>query len=346
MKLSKYFLLFILLISQLFSQNFDYKDFQSARYARTIRLGDVFTGVANSTETVHYNPAGLVNIKNLTFLYSNGSSLPYPKTNYSTQDYIFAAKMPDQLGAVAFSYNYFNNVVPSDTSNYQFKLYSLHYGNYLNDNFSYGISINYYSGNIDVKNNSGSANSFDINLSVLYNLPNSFKINEKDIFNLGFIVKNIFDSKYDYSNFNVSGKKFQQMRLGTSYLYNPQLTKIFDRNPLTIMLASDLVVNMKGYKIETMNPNFAIELSLLEMIQVSFANQSESVIKDGYIKNLEFPVTRYGFGVILPLDKLFNLQDEIEVKFDYALSKWKNNFSIINDKIVDNVYSFQINMVL
>jgi hypothetical protein len=77
------------------------------------------------------------------------------------------------------------------------------------------------------------------------------------------------------------------------------------------------------YEFSEWQPNYGIELTLLEVIQLSFGRENEIQIKETYSYTPQYPVNRYGFGIKIPFQKLLDLTYKLELKFDYSISDWQ-----------------------
>ena len=100
---------------------------------------------------------------------------------------------------------------------------------------------------------------------------------------------------------------------------------------------------------------YGIELEIIEMIFLRFGRENEEEIKDYYGYSPQYPVSRYGFGFKLPIKRLFNLNNEVELSLDYSHSDWdkinednpRESFPIFNlKKIKQSAFSIKLGVQL
>jgi hypothetical protein len=57
-------------------------------------------------------------------------------------------------------------------------------------------------------------------------------------------------------------------------------------------------------------------------LQFRFGRENEREIDDVYLSSPHHPVSRYGFGLELPIDKLLDYNKDLSFRIDYSLSNW------------------------
>lgn len=324
--MKKYFFMFAFLFSfqltNIFAQSF-YEILGTSHYTRAIRLGNSYAGIAEGTEAIYYNVAGLSNLKGYSALYSNGQGFAFIIVDARLNDFALAFQLPENIGTAALSLQAFTS--PSFTDEFGMYYFSLSIARKLYDHFSAGISINYYyeTGLAGPYFNKYTASAFDLNLGLLYELPNEIQLNKYDKFNVGFQIKNLFNGSLKYDISGLERKLFQEIRLGTGYLLDFQLEKIGELNPLTIQLSADAVFKGSGYDFTEWQPNFGIELTAFEIVQLSFGRENENQIKKTYDYSFQHPVNRYGVGLNIPVEKIIELSYKCHLNFNYCISDWQ-----------------------
>jgi len=354
--MKKYFVLFAFLCSfqltNIFAQGF-FEILGTSHYTRAIRLGNSYTGVAEGPEAIYYNVAGLANLNGYSTLYSNGQGLAYFSGEIKTNDLVLTYSLPEEIGTLGLSF--FSNFFPKYSSNgdLTFNMFNLSYGRKLFNKFSAGIGINYYRlkaeyklpNPLNLENETGSA--FDLTVGLLYELPDEMKLNNNDNFKAGIQFKNILNSQVKYDPGYEGHHLFQDIRFGVSYLYNFGFDKINNLELLKVLLTGDAVTQGADYDFTDWNPNYGIEATLLEILQLSFGRENTKKIKeyDGY--TLQFPVNRFGFGLNVPLDYLLELSYKANLSINYSISDW-DKFDESNppfgdaEKIKNNSFSVGI----
>ncbi len=322
-------IIFLIFYSVVLPQSGAMDLFNTSRYARAIRLGNAYTGVAEGTETLFYNTAGIANLNSYSVLVSQGQGFGIFTEDVKAYDYAIIIPLFNNYGTIGVSANTLTDKFIQGRDG--FYIYTINYARNLADDISVGIAANYYylkfsnlttsSSPDETKSISGSA--IDINLAVLYRFPESFTFSSNDKFQVGFQIKNILNTKIKYDNFPQEDYKFQNIRAGFSYNYNPNFEKVFGLSPLKFMFAFDAVFKGADYDFTEWQPNFGIELTLFEILQLSFGRENEIQIKEIYSYSPQHPVNRYGAGIKIPFHKFFDLSNRLELKFDYCISDWQ-----------------------
>lgn len=353
--MKKYFVLFAFIfcfqLTNLFAQGF-YEILGTSHYARAIRLGNSYAGIAEGTEAIYYNVAGLANLNGYSALYSNANGFAYFGGDIKANDLALTYGLPDEIGTIGFSFfsSFFPNYNYDDLT---VNMYNLSFGRKLFKGFSAGIGLNYYRlkaeyelpNPLNLEDETGSA--FDITLGLLYELPDEMKINYNDKFKAGIQFKNILNSQVNYSNDYEGDYLFQDIRIGASYLYNVEFDKVYNLELLKVLLTGDAVFKGTDYDFIEWNPNFGLEVTLLEILQLSYGRENMKQIKDNVGGTLQFPVNRFGFGLNVPLDYLLELSYKANLSINYSVSDW-DKFDESNppfgyaEKIKNNSFSVGI----
>ena len=321
------FFYFILFLTANLAQSSFSSILGTSHFARTIRLGNAYTGVAEGTEALFYNVAGIADSKAYGVLFSKGQGYGIFVEDVKAYDYAIVAPLPDNWGNIGLSIN--TLAFQFYDGNFKDNIYSLGYAKNIIDDLSIGLTANYYYFNSSSTNISAeepysvSGTAFDINLGILYELPELLKITDKDKFKIGFQIKNLLNSKTDYNNSFDDEPLYQNLRLGTSYKFSPNMDNIYGLHPLKLLLTFDVVFFGSDYDFRIWQPNYGIELTIFELLEVSFGRESEKKIKEVDYQSPQHPVNRYGFGLNIPLDYLLELSYKVNLKIDYCISDWQ-----------------------
>ncbi|MGE5402172.1 MAG: hypothetical protein ACM3S2_17375 [Ignavibacteriales bacterium] len=104
MKIVKIILFVLLIYFNASAQSGAFYLYNTSRFARVIRLGDAYTGVAKGLESMYYNTAGLANIDYYGAAFSNGHGICLMLFDKATpNDYTAVAPLPKNCGTVGFS---------------------------------------------------------------------------------------------------------------------------------------------------------------------------------------------------------------------------------------------------
>lgn len=329
--MKKYFVIFAILFCfqsiNIFAQSF-YEILGTSHYTRAIRLGNAYTGVAEGTEAIYYNVAGLANFNGYGVLYSNGHGYAYYIDDARLNDFTLAFQLPDSIGTAALSLQTFTSPTLSD--DFGMYIYSLSFARKLFDQISAGINFNYYYETGLAISPEGpnlwskfKASGFDINLGLLYELPNEIKFSKYDKFNIGFQIKNLLNNELHFDEFEIGNNLFQEIRLGLGYILDFQFEKVSELNPLTIQLSADAVFQGSDYDFTEWQPNYGIEITAMEIVQLSFGRENEIQIKKTYDYSPQHPVNRYGIGLNIPVERIIELPYNCHINFNYCISDWQ-----------------------
>lgn len=349
-------IIFLLILNLYFSSTFslaqNFADILgTSHYSRVIRLGNTYTSVAEGTEALFYNVAGLANTNMYGVLFSSGQGFAFFVEDVKAYDYAIISSLPNNFGNIGLSINslsykgFYNDEQDEN-------IYSLSYARNIINGLSVGLKINYYSykstethiGTQLQPSISGSV--IDLNFGTLYEFPNSVKISDNDKFRIGIQIKNFLGSKIKFSNVYGDEYLFQDFRLGISYKYI--LDYFYGLEPLKLLFTFDAIYTGSNYDFNMLHPNFGIELSLLDILEISFGRENEELLNDNNENyySPQHPVNRYGLGLNIPLDYLLSLSYKVNLKIDFSISDWQkiNEENVQSDffsirKIDDNTFS-------
>lgn len=175
--------------------------------ARAIALGGAFTGVANSSATLFYNPAGamLVPFREASFFYARPYGLQ--ELDYLTLSYIEPSLLPRQYGVVGISAKRYGFELYNET------MFGLTYANSFEKKLLYGMTVNYQHTFIK---NYGSAGAVGINVGVIGLITESMV--------LGFAAHNLNAPRIGLSREELA----QTYALGLSYKALSNFLIVFD----------------------------------------------------------------------------------------------------------------------
>lgn len=312
--------------------------FDSPRLARSLALGNSYAGVAEGIETIHYNAAGLATLNEISFYYSNGEGWPIAQ-NLNPHNFGILIPLFGTKGSIAFS----ANTLGLDNPKFQYSMYQFHVGRSLNQNLALGSSFNIYRiSMLDL--HTGYA--YDISISALYSLNSLISLNVVDDSKIGAQFQNVLGSEVKYSELN-SEPIFQTIRGGLSFKVLPFGATSFGRYVNSILVASDIILEGARYNFEYWQINFGFELELLRHLYLRYGRESKYSSNSDYHTSL-FPINRFGFGLVIPVNNLLGTQHNVNMKFDFGRSDWNINESEYveilsqHNGIARNIYSFQI----
>lgn len=296
------------------------------QFARVIRMGNTFTGIANGPEALFYNTAGLSVNPTYSIIMSAGTGISCMTDDVKSSNYGIVIPLSKQIGTLGITFSDFDLKAPSiysETNTSQ--NYSVHYAINIFDFLSVGFTGSYFKDHRtffftpsnDFTDHSGSG--YYMNLSALLKVSEKI-ISVEDRFQLGLLVSNILNGKLDYKS---SADLYipQQISYGFSYLFSPSPERM---SFLKILLACDFKMKGLNNNFTHWYPNFGLELTLSDILHLSYGRENESIFKNLYSgqSSLQYPVNRFGIGVDLILSKYFNTGKDLILKLDYAYSDW------------------------
>lgn len=296
--------------------------FESSHFARSMRLGNAYTGVAEGPEAIFYNAAGLADVNSYSVVASSGQGIAFYVDKLHAYD--FSAAVPlGKAGTVGASVN--SLVLNFRGSDASYQIYALSYAYKFFNSLSLGLTGNYYDFEYDNIAMCGprlvTGSAYDINVSALYQTP--VRIFTQDVFKVGFQFKNLLNSKVSLNFTDQKDRIYQSMRGGFSYTLMPDLNPISGFIPIKFMAAFDAVYIGVDYTFYEWQPNYGLELTLLEVLQLSFGRENEKQLKETYTYSPQHPVNRYGVGLNVPLNRLFDMNYGLDLRLDYCKSDWQ-----------------------
>jgi hypothetical protein len=311
----------LFLSTNCFGQQHSFFTFNTSRFARTIGLGNAFTGLADDIEAVYYNSAGLANFDYYGAVYSKGQGFAFIIEDYTSDDFALILPIAKEIGIFAFSIDRFLLL----EGEYKEHIYRLHFARQLFENFSLGTSINHYrhsmeSLSVGSEERDNSAGVFDISLSALFKLPITVNPSIDNETRFGFQFQNLIDS--DVRINDNTDSKHQTLRVGLSTAIIPKFQKQLSLMPLKFIIVADAVFYGGNYKFDVFQPNFGLELALFEILKLRYGRENEIDINNSSNNSPQHPAKRYGIGLSIPLHKFIPNIEMAEVSFDYGYSDW------------------------
>lgn len=353
--MQKLIFLLLSLTSFALGQRSNFTDYFNARFAKTTGFGNAYAGHAEGVESTFYNPAGLANLNfyELSFSLHDGYAWFAKMDN---NDFALAAPISGKIGTFAVS----RNQISADHNNVNAysRIYSLAYARKLTESISSALNLNYYhfyfrnSQPIFVdEEEETNIKLFDIGLSFLYRKKQINQTRWDDNFGFGLFFNNLIDSKHEYST-GFKEPKAQFFRAGVSYSFSPLSKNTIELEPINIVLTFDGSFLLKKYSFYLWQPNYGIQATFFEYLALRFGRQSEFEIKDYYGYSPQYPVNRFGFGLIIPISSLLRIERSIRFVFDYTYSDWNQidesigNSFLDLDRINRSSYSFKLKIKL
>jgi hypothetical protein len=326
MKILSTLIITLLLINTALTQSI-FDSYNTSRFARPIGLGNSYIAVAEGVETTFYNSAGIAFIDYYGIAYSYGHGLQ-PIVESKPYDIGLTTPKIFNIGRFALSAHFLN----MDDLNAKSSIYRLHYSRLISKNISVGSSINYYYQNYQFTPTiDNTSHAFDMSFSGLFIIPNFIFSGDKDLLKIGFQLNNVFSASFDKTDDVKVGAEgdylIQYFGIGISYRYIPPWKKHNGFIPFSILFASDYIfdnsLHFDTYNFDKVNINFGIELKIIELLALRFGRENETNLNNENYSTPQFPVTRIGIGLEIPLIKYINSRNDITFIIDYASSDWQ-----------------------
>lgn len=310
----------------------------SSRYARAIGMGDTYTGVAEGLEASYYNNAGLAGLADAAAAFSYGQAEGSP---YSFRAFDAATALPldSSIGAVAASYHACNRDYSWAGEYLNFSLLQVHYGRKLFGGLAAGASLNVNriatdmtrrdEANNIIASGARSHAVFDCSLSCLYTGRGFLLPAWDDAFRFGIHLDNALGTEMEEF-----ARSLQILSFGASYQCAPPIRAIAGRTPLRVLFAAalhyDNSLSNVGFSWNVAKPNIGIELQLFDVLSLRGGRENRITLGSWKTPDLQYPATRVGAGVLLPVSELLGLSHALRLRFDYVHS-YRDNQQYMDD---------------
>ena len=94
---------------------------------------------------------------------------------------------------------------------------------------------------------------------------------------------------------------------------------------MKLHLLGDISYYGADYTMDIYKPTFAIQLTVLELIQISFGRENQEMNNEESHYPKSYPVNRFGIGILLPLKELIDINQDVSLEINYANSDWLDN---------------------
>ncbi|MCZ7557549.1 MAG: hypothetical protein M5R41_14220 [Bacteroidia bacterium] len=173
---------------------------------------------------------------------------------------------------------------------------------------------------------SATATAWDLSLSVHGRHGATFLGRPSDEVRYGLTLDNILGTEVWYIDEAQKDHLNQVLRAGAAYFWNPDMGRMLNANVLSVLLTVES--SLQGTEHEFRNwgtVGGAAELRILEVLMLSAGIENIVRLGNRYHYWPEYPVLRYGAGLDIPLDHLFDLDLPITVQIDYAHTVWNSD---------------------
>jgi hypothetical protein len=313
-----------------------FSEFASPRFARALAMGSAYTGVAEGLEATAYNSAGLADLRHPALAFSYGQGAVFLIDKVSPFDVVFAMPIPGSKIVAGASLSQLN--LSDNTYDAHVSCVSLHGAMPVVEGLSAGLDVQYYRWSVantarDEQNTpiqySARVTSFDVSPAVLYSKHDFFWSKLRDRLRVGLRLRNALSLRgsisYDrpLSTAEELDRNFQMLTLGASYSLVLPLEKITGKDPISIMVSSDLTRLGNRYAFPLERLNAGVELRLFELLRFWYGRENERALDhSAYSSTPQYPVTRLGVGLSFSPDDLKSLGMPLGIDIAYAYSDW------------------------
>lgn len=329
--------------------------------AEAIRLGGSYAGVGRGLAAMHFNGAALAFQPDVQIMFTSGRSIDWL---YSPmQDaYDAAGSVHVPAWETTFGIGYTNDVREierRDEGNNVLGVFdvtehrlSIQAARKVTAWLAIGLAAHQYTSAIDIpgfrESGSASVDFWDVSLSAHGRNAAQFLGRPQDEIRYGITLDNALGTEIAYIDEAQKDPIFQVLRAGIGYFWNPDFGKILHANALSVLITTKGDLQGTDYDFRTYAELGAgLEVRLLEVLMLSAGTQSRSWRGDGDVETPGYPVLRYGAGLDLPLERIFNTDTPISLRIDYARSSWNSDlkdqigWDADNRTLQDNALSIQ-----
>jgi hypothetical protein len=310
----------------------------STRYARAVAMGNTYTGVAEGLEASMYNNAGLAGLTDAAAAFSYGQGEGWP---FACRAFDAAAALPldSGVGTVAASYHAANRDFTYAGRYLNDSRLQLHYGRIVAGGLALGASVNVNRVATDLERRneaneilaSGARShiAFDCSLSGLYARPRLLLPAWDDLLRCGIHLDNALGTKMEEF-----GRGCQVLSIGASYQFTPPIEPIAERTALRVLLAAalhyDNSLSNASWSWNVARPDIGIELRILDLLSLRCGRENRLALGSWKVTDPQYPATRVGAGVDLPVGALLGFARDLRLRFDYAHS-YRDNQQFLDD---------------
>lgn len=303
--------------------------------AEAIRLGGAYAAVGRGLASMHSNTAALGFQEDAQFLVAGGRSLRFGHIKFSNP-YSFAAAMhiPGWLTTVGISFDDDEWILNPQNEGYapavhvQNERLGIHLARRMNDCFSVGLAVRRHGSSIEPMYSGreqldARAVGWDMSISVHGRHAAAFLGRHLDELRYGLTIDNILGTEISYIDEEQKDPLHQVLRIGAAYFWRPRFKQLWDVNILSGFVV--LESSIQGTRHEFRNWGTiggAAELRILEVFMLSAGIENIVRLGNAYEYWPEYPVLRYGAGLVIPLDRVFDTDAPISLQIDYAHTAW------------------------
>ncbi len=325
--------------------------------AEAIRLGGAYSAVGRGLASMHSNSAALAFQQGARLQFSRGRSQTIIDVELNNPYTIAAAaSIPGTNVALGVSIDRDEwDIEPRNTNDsYLFRHRStrlgIHLARQMSDWLAIGVSVRHYESSIETlyrEHMSATAAGWDFSVSVHGRHGATFLGRPSDEIRYGLTLDNILGTEVWYIDEAQKDHLNQVLRAGAAYFWNPDMGRMLNANVLSVLLTVES--SLQGTEHEFRNwgtVGGAAELRILEILMLSAGIENIVRLGNRYEYWPEYPVLRYGAGLDIPLDRLFDLDLPITVQIDYAHTEWNSDedyyWYYYDDPKQVNAFSLQI----
>ncbi|MBR9975890.1 MAG: hypothetical protein KFF77_09950 [Bacteroidetes bacterium] len=302
-------------------------------YAEAVRLGGQYVAVGRGAAAAHVNSAALAFQPEVQVLFSSGRSAPFPGVEYDmASDVVVSAPIPGWNTTVGVGYlidDFTTSFKSYDDGLYVYDIrntrLSVHTATALLEGLALGLAAHRYDSRIRPSWRSdyeATADAWDASLSVHARMTASFIGRERDELRFGLTFDNIFASDIRYIDEAQAEPIHQVFRLGASYFWNPRYDRVWDLDPFAALLTLEGSLHGRDHEYRTWSQyGIGGEIRLFEILMLSAG--WENLEWQAYSYNDPgLPALRWGFGLDLPLHRLWSGGMPVHLQLDFARTEW------------------------
>ena len=167
---------------------------------------------------------------------------------------------------------------------------------------------------------------WDISLSLAGRTPLPM-IADHDEFRFGVALDNVHSTDINfYDNDRYARPLHQCLRFAVAYLCDPDFSIVWRLDPVSFLVTAQGAVHGADYSFDVWGEyGVAGELRLFEVLLLSAGISDRDFLSFGD-DDPAFPVFRWGWGIDIPLHRLFwNGTEPWSLQFDYARTQWSKD---------------------
>jgi hypothetical protein len=326
-----------------------FTEFDGPRFAESIRLANVYTGVGRGLATLQHNPAALAFQDGYAGEFSsNTGALLFIYKFENIHNTALSVRLAALETTIGFSFSRVN-FEPINLHNGQDTAYhpaarwdsglmTAHAAAQIHPAFAVALTLLRYTAlGTEYEDHRSSWREYgrfdpkvDAGLAVFGRLSGLAGRSFDDHLRYGLSLQNMLGTLVRWED-EPATPLYQHLRSGISYELPLPLGTVLQRDWLRCMFGGELALIGRDYDFRRAHYAAALEVAIAELLLFSIGAEDGSSISSSWWE--EDMVVRYGLGVRIPVGELSGWNQRLDLTFDYAFSAFRKPEDYMRDAL-------------